>query len=58
MKVVTDSFSLFSGSLMRDPVVMIHLYPEIPAEVIKSLATRGNFFFFVIDSLPAHIENE
>ncbi len=43
---VTDSFSLFSGSLMRDPVVMINLYPEFPAEVIKSLATRGEFLFF------------
>ncbi len=31
---------------MRDPVVMINLYPEFPAEVIKSLATRGEFLFF------------
>ncbi|XP_058623870.1 von Willebrand factor A domain-containing protein 5A-like isoform X4 [Onychostoma macrolepis] len=35
------------GSLMRDPVVMINLYPEFPEEVMKSLATRGEFVFVV-----------
>ncbi|XP_051740410.1 von Willebrand factor A domain-containing protein 5A-like isoform X1 [Ctenopharyngodon idella] len=33
-----------SGSLMRDPVVMISLYPEFP-EVVMSLATQGEFIF-------------
>ncbi|XP_043083744.1 von Willebrand factor A domain-containing protein 5A-like isoform X2 [Puntigrus tetrazona] len=35
------------GSLMRDPVVMISLYPEFPEEVMKSLATRGEFVFVI-----------
>ncbi|KAK9952009.1 hypothetical protein ABG768_017877 [Culter alburnus] len=34
-----------SGSLMRDPVVMISLYPEFPEEVMSSLATQGEFVF-------------
>ncbi|XP_039525508.1 von Willebrand factor A domain-containing protein 5A-like isoform X1 [Pimephales promelas] len=34
-----------SGSLMRDPVVMISLYPEFPEEVMSSLATQGEFIF-------------
>ncbi|XP_073688687.1 von Willebrand factor A domain-containing protein 5A-like [Garra rufa] len=36
-----------SGSLMRDPVVMISLYPEFPEEVLKSLATCGEFVFVI-----------
>ncbi|XP_052399624.1 von Willebrand factor A domain-containing protein 5A [Carassius gibelio] len=35
------------GSLMRDPVVMISLYPEFPEEVMSSLATRGEFVFVI-----------
>ncbi|RXN10801.1 von Willebrand factor A domain-containing 5A-like protein [Labeo rohita] len=35
------------GSLMRDPVVMINLYPEFPEKVMKSLATRGEFIFVI-----------
>ncbi|XP_026094206.1 von Willebrand factor A domain-containing protein 5A-like isoform X6 [Carassius auratus] len=35
------------GSLMRDPVVMISLYPEFPEDVKKSLATRGEFVFVI-----------
>ncbi|CAM4733942.1 unnamed protein product [Leuciscus chuanchicus] len=34
-----------SGSLMRNPVVMISLYPEFPEEVMSSLATQGEFIF-------------
>ncbi|KAK7117260.1 hypothetical protein R3I94_022728 [Phoxinus phoxinus] len=34
-----------SGSLMRDPVVMISLYPEFPEEGMSSLATQGEFIF-------------
>ncbi|XP_056128573.1 von Willebrand factor A domain-containing protein 5A-like [Rhinichthys klamathensis goyatoka] len=34
-----------SGSLMRDPVVMISLYPEFPEKVMSSLATQGEFVF-------------
>ena len=30
---------------MRDPVVMISLYPEFPEEVMSSLATQGEFVF-------------
>ncbi len=44
---VSDSFSLFSGSLMRDPVVMISLYPEFPEEVMSFLATQGEFVFVI-----------
>ncbi|KAK7117259.1 hypothetical protein R3I94_022728 [Phoxinus phoxinus] len=36
-----------SGSLMRDPVVMISLYPEFPEEVMSSLATQGEFIFLM-----------
>ncbi|ROI37048.1 von Willebrand factor A domain-containing protein 5A [Anabarilius grahami] len=36
-----------SGSLMRDPVVMISLYPEFPEEVMSSLATQGEFVFVI-----------
>ncbi|XP_055049199.2 von Willebrand factor A domain-containing protein 5A isoform X1 [Misgurnus anguillicaudatus] len=36
-----------SGSLMKDPVVMISLYPEFPAEVMSSLSSRGEFVFVV-----------
>ncbi|XDV53406.1 hypothetical protein PO909_021914, partial [Leuciscus waleckii] len=32
-----------SGSLMRNPVVMISLYPEFTEEVLSSLATQGEF---------------
>ncbi len=32
---------------MRDPVVMISLYPEFPEEVMSSLATRGEFVFVI-----------
>ncbi|XP_016113150.1 von Willebrand factor A domain-containing protein 5A-like isoform X2 [Sinocyclocheilus grahami] len=35
------------GSLMRDPVVMISLYPEFPEEVMSSLASRGEFVFVI-----------
>ncbi|XP_059402300.1 von Willebrand factor A domain-containing protein 5A-like [Carassius carassius] len=35
------------GSLMRDPVVMISLYPEFPEEVMSSLATRDEFVFVI-----------
>ncbi|KAL1247152.1 hypothetical protein QQF64_022528 [Cirrhinus molitorella] len=35
------------GSLMRDPVVMISLYPEFPEEVMKSLASQGEFVFVI-----------
>ncbi|XP_016324405.1 von Willebrand factor A domain-containing protein 5A-like [Sinocyclocheilus anshuiensis] len=35
------------GSLMRDPVVMISLYPEFPEELMKSLATQGEFVFVI-----------
>ncbi|KAL1247154.1 hypothetical protein QQF64_022530 [Cirrhinus molitorella] len=35
------------GSLMRDPVVMISLYPEFPEEVMKSLGTQGEFVFVI-----------
>ncbi|XDV53409.1 hypothetical protein PO909_021915, partial [Leuciscus waleckii] len=34
-----------SGSLMRNPVVMISLYPEFPEEVMSSLAIQGEFIF-------------
>lgn len=30
---------------MRDPVVMISLYPEFPEEVMSSQATQGEFIF-------------
>ncbi|XP_067292332.1 von Willebrand factor A domain-containing protein 5A-like isoform X2 [Pseudorasbora parva] len=36
-----------SGSLMRDSVVMISLYPEFPEEVMSSLATKGEFIFVI-----------
>ncbi|XP_026057651.1 von Willebrand factor A domain-containing protein 5A-like [Carassius auratus] len=35
------------GSLMRDTVVMISLYPEFPEEVMSSLASRGEFVFVI-----------
>uniref|UniRef100_A0A672SCM2 VWFA domain-containing protein n=1 Tax=Sinocyclocheilus grahami TaxID=75366 RepID=A0A672SCM2_SINGR len=35
------------GSLMRDPVVMMSLYPEFPEEVMSSLASRGEFVFLI-----------
>ncbi|XP_016413238.1 von Willebrand factor A domain-containing protein 5A-like [Sinocyclocheilus rhinocerous] len=35
------------GSLMRDPVVMISLYPEFPEELMKSLATQCEFVFVI-----------
>uniref|UniRef100_A0A673ISN1 von Willebrand factor A domain-containing protein 5A-like n=1 Tax=Sinocyclocheilus rhinocerous TaxID=307959 RepID=A0A673ISN1_9TELE len=35
------------GSLMRDPVVMMSLYPEFPEEVMSSLATQGEFVFVI-----------
>uniref|UniRef100_A0A673HWY5 VIT domain-containing protein n=1 Tax=Sinocyclocheilus rhinocerous TaxID=307959 RepID=A0A673HWY5_9TELE len=37
----------FIGSLMRDPVVMISLYPKFPEEVMSSLASRGEFVFVI-----------
>jgi len=42
---------------MRDPVVMISLYPEFPEEVMSSLATRGEFIFVMdrsgsMDGMP------
>ncbi|XP_059375739.1 von Willebrand factor A domain-containing protein 5A-like isoform X2 [Carassius carassius] len=36
-----------SGSLMGDPALMISLYPEFPADVMSSLASRGEFIFVV-----------
>ncbi|XP_048013803.1 von Willebrand factor A domain-containing protein 5A-like isoform X2 [Megalobrama amblycephala] len=36
-----------SGSLMRDPVVMISLFPEFPEDVMSSLTTQGEFIFVV-----------
>uniref|UniRef100_A0A673IVP5 VIT domain-containing protein n=1 Tax=Sinocyclocheilus rhinocerous TaxID=307959 RepID=A0A673IVP5_9TELE len=35
------------GSLMRDPVVMMSLYPEFPEEVMSSLASGGEFIFLI-----------
>ncbi|KAL0154341.1 hypothetical protein M9458_050307, partial [Cirrhinus mrigala] len=35
------------GSLMGDPALMISLYPEFPADVMSSLASRGEFIFVV-----------
>uniref|UniRef100_A0A8C2ALN0 VWFA domain-containing protein n=1 Tax=Cyprinus carpio TaxID=7962 RepID=A0A8C2ALN0_CYPCA len=35
------------GSLMRDTVVMISLYPEFPEGVMSSLASRGEFVFVI-----------
>ncbi|XDV51054.1 hypothetical protein PO909_020006 [Leuciscus waleckii] len=35
------------GSLMGDPVLMISLYPEFPADVMSSLASQGEFVFVV-----------
>uniref|UniRef100_A0A8C2JLJ9 VIT domain-containing protein n=1 Tax=Cyprinus carpio TaxID=7962 RepID=A0A8C2JLJ9_CYPCA len=47
------------GSLMRDTVVMISLYPEFPEEVMSSLASRGEFVFVIdrsgsMDSMMHH----
>uniref|UniRef100_A0A672M1M8 von Willebrand factor A domain-containing protein 5A-like n=1 Tax=Sinocyclocheilus grahami TaxID=75366 RepID=A0A672M1M8_SINGR len=39
--------SFFSGSLIKDPVVMISLYPDFPEEFMKSLATQGEFVFVI-----------
>ncbi|XP_067280256.1 von Willebrand factor A domain-containing protein 5A-like [Pseudorasbora parva] len=36
-----------TGSLMGDPVLMISLYPEFPADVMSSLASKGEFVFVV-----------
>uniref|UniRef100_A0A8C1GTP3 Uncharacterized protein n=1 Tax=Cyprinus carpio TaxID=7962 RepID=A0A8C1GTP3_CYPCA len=35
------------GSLMRDTVVMISLYPEFPEEVMSSLRAQGEFVFVI-----------
>ncbi|XP_041919251.1 von Willebrand factor A domain-containing protein 5A-like isoform X4 [Alosa sapidissima] len=35
------------GSLMRDPVVLLSIYPEFPAAVTSSLSTCGEFIFVV-----------
>ncbi|XP_039517881.1 von Willebrand factor A domain-containing protein 5A-like isoform X6 [Pimephales promelas] len=35
------------GSLMGDPVLMISLYPEFPADVMSSLTSQGEFVFVV-----------
>ncbi|XP_051740048.1 von Willebrand factor A domain-containing protein 5A-like isoform X4 [Ctenopharyngodon idella] len=35
------------GCLMGDPVLMISLYPEFPADMMSSLASQGEFFFVV-----------
>ncbi len=32
---------------MRDPVVMISLYPEFPEEVMSFLAIQGEFVFVI-----------
>ncbi|XP_067223040.1 von Willebrand factor A domain-containing protein 5A-like isoform X3 [Chanodichthys erythropterus] len=47
------------GSLMGDPVLMISLYPEFPADMMSSLASRGEFIFVVdrsgsMDSMMHH----
>ncbi|KAG9328803.1 hypothetical protein JZ751_010625, partial [Albula glossodonta] len=34
-------------TLMADPVVMLSLYPEFPAEVTSTLATSGEFLFLM-----------
>ncbi|KAG9342165.1 hypothetical protein JZ751_017165, partial [Albula glossodonta] len=39
--------SVTPDTLMADPVVMLSLYPEFPAEVTSSLATSGEFLFLV-----------
>ncbi|XP_048015794.1 von Willebrand factor A domain-containing protein 5A-like isoform X1 [Megalobrama amblycephala] len=35
------------GSLMGDPVLMISLYPEFPADLMASLESQGEFVFVV-----------
>ncbi|XP_051978881.1 von Willebrand factor A domain-containing protein 5A-like isoform X2 [Xyrauchen texanus] len=35
------------GFLMRDPAVMISLYPEFPEEVMSSVASQGEFVFVI-----------
>uniref|UniRef100_A0A8C4RN52 von Willebrand factor A domain-containing protein 5A-like n=1 Tax=Erpetoichthys calabaricus TaxID=27687 RepID=A0A8C4RN52_ERPCA len=42
----TYSF-LPKGSLMRDPVIMISLYPEFPELTEQSLSIKGEFIFLV-----------
>ncbi|XP_051778086.1 von Willebrand factor A domain-containing protein 5A-like [Erpetoichthys calabaricus] len=39
--------SAASGSLMRDPVIMISLYPEFPELTEQSLSIKGEFIFLV-----------
>ncbi|XP_067278192.1 von Willebrand factor A domain-containing protein 5A-like isoform X2 [Pseudorasbora parva] len=36
-----------TGTLMGDPVLMISLYPEFPADVMSSLASQGEFVFVI-----------
>uniref|UniRef100_W5KLQ0 von Willebrand factor A domain-containing protein 5A n=1 Tax=Astyanax mexicanus TaxID=7994 RepID=W5KLQ0_ASTMX len=38
------------GSLMADPVVMLSLCPEFPAEVVSSCGKRGEFIFLMDQS--------
>ncbi|XP_030620536.1 von Willebrand factor A domain-containing protein 5A [Chanos chanos] len=48
------------GTLMGDPVIMLSLYPEFPAEVMSSQASCGEFVFLVDQSgsmgCPMHSE--
>ncbi|XP_066540846.1 von Willebrand factor A domain-containing protein 5A-like isoform X2 [Hoplias malabaricus] len=38
------------GSLMRNPVIMLSLYPEFPPEVASSFGKRGEFIFLMDQS--------
>ncbi|XP_066540422.1 von Willebrand factor A domain-containing protein 5A-like isoform X4 [Hoplias malabaricus] len=38
------------GSLMRDPVIMLSLYPEFPPKVASSFGKRGEFIFLMDQS--------
>ncbi|XP_030620537.1 von Willebrand factor A domain-containing protein 5A [Chanos chanos] len=42
------------GTLMGDPVIVLSLYPEFPAEVMSSLTSRGEFVFLVDQSGSMH----
>ncbi|XP_066540605.1 von Willebrand factor A domain-containing protein 5A-like isoform X2 [Hoplias malabaricus] len=42
------------GSLMRDPVIMLSLYPEFPPEVASSFGKRGEFIFLMDQSGSMH----
>ncbi|XP_066540708.1 von Willebrand factor A domain-containing protein 5A-like isoform X2 [Hoplias malabaricus] len=42
------------GSLMRDPVIMLSLYPEFPPDVASSFGKRGEFIFLMDQSGSMH----